>query len=335
MAKVTIEDISQATGLSRGTVSRALNNRPDISSATKQRVLEACIKLNYIPSYAARSLATGRTYAIAAVLSELTSPFALSVVRGLNSRAESERYMVNLVEVGFSPGTVRERLIQISPERVDGLVLISSVADIESTPLGEGKVVVSCWPVGAVQADVFTPDLVEVGRLAGRLLARAAGAVGVFLGGVAQDRHEQVRGGIAEAAARHGFAPLWVSLAPDTAREHFDRARDVLSRCSAAFVDSDLLAAKLSLYAARLGREVGKDLALISSGNTAIAQGLDPALTSIDWSGEEIGRRAMETILQRVSEQRFDSPQTTLIAPFLIERESSACLPASGAAPGF
>ena len=54
MRKVTIEDISRDTGLSRGTVSRALNDRPDISTRTKQRVLETCRKLNYVPSFAAR-----------------------------------------------------------------------------------------------------------------------------------------------------------------------------------------------------------------------------------------------------------------------------------------
>ncbi len=68
MARITIEDISRQTGLSRGTVSRALNDRPDISRQTKQRVLEACRKLNYLPSHAARSLATGRSFAVAVLV---------------------------------------------------------------------------------------------------------------------------------------------------------------------------------------------------------------------------------------------------------------------------
>ena len=76
MGKVTIEDISRSTGLSRGTVSRALNDRPDISAQTKQRVLEACLRLKYVPSHAARSLATGRRYAVAVLVDDLRTMFA-------------------------------------------------------------------------------------------------------------------------------------------------------------------------------------------------------------------------------------------------------------------
>ncbi|RMF85876.1 MAG: LacI family transcriptional regulator, partial [Planctomycetota bacterium] len=90
MGKVTIEDISRETGLSRGTVSRALNDRPDISAKTKRRVLEACRKLNYVPSYAARSLATGRRYAIAVIINSLTDPYDAEFARGVIAQGEAE-----------------------------------------------------------------------------------------------------------------------------------------------------------------------------------------------------------------------------------------------------
>jgi DNA-binding LacI/PurR family transcriptional regulator len=100
MHKVTIEDISRDTGLSRGTVSRALNDRPDISPKTKQIVLESCRKLNYVPSHAARSLATGRNYAVAALVDNLESPFSAGFLRGAIDHARQAHYVVHVVELG-------------------------------------------------------------------------------------------------------------------------------------------------------------------------------------------------------------------------------------------
>ena len=83
MPKVTIDDISRETGLSRGTISRALNDRSDISDATKQRVMAACAKLHYTPSFAARSLATGRNLALAAVMGPLLEWLAVFAVAAM------------------------------------------------------------------------------------------------------------------------------------------------------------------------------------------------------------------------------------------------------------
>ncbi len=69
---VTITDISKACGVSRATVSKALNGAPDISSATADRIREAAKKLGYLPNAAARALKMGRSYNIGVLFSDAT-----------------------------------------------------------------------------------------------------------------------------------------------------------------------------------------------------------------------------------------------------------------------
>ncbi|HMQ16019.1 MAG TPA: substrate-binding domain-containing protein, partial [Phycisphaerae bacterium] len=86
----------------------------------------------------------------------------------------------------------------------------------------------------------------------------------------------------------------------------------------------DVVAASLMFAAERRGRVVGRDLAVIGQGNEPFGRRLRPGLSSVDFCGEEVGQRAMEAFLQRLNENRRDAPQTVLVAPAFMERESSA-----------
>lgn len=81
--RVTIEDVARAAGVSRQTVSRAINNKDEISPATRERVLEAVRTLDYRPSRVARGLATRRTRTIGLVVPDITNPFFPEIARGV------------------------------------------------------------------------------------------------------------------------------------------------------------------------------------------------------------------------------------------------------------
>ena len=69
---VTITDISKACGVSRATVSKALNGAPDVSPETTKRIREAAASLGYLPNAAARALKMGRSYNIGVLFSDAT-----------------------------------------------------------------------------------------------------------------------------------------------------------------------------------------------------------------------------------------------------------------------
>lgn len=325
MAKVTIEDISQYTGLSRGTISRALNDRPDISQATKARVLEACKKLNYHPSPVARSLATGRHYALAVVLDDLTDRFTTAFLRGVINQAEKMGYNTTTIELTEEPETSRSRLHRLSAERVDGVLLGAAVhGDITGTLVEavNGRPVASVAPVPGLNCDVYSPDQAESGRLAA-LFARHGSTVYIHAAGTrgAEARLSGFRAGCA-AGGIDGDA-LVLRLENGSA---FDAAAERLRAARVLIGSDDATAIAAMLWCARRGRDAGRDVAIIGQGNDPLGARLSPSLTTIDFSAEEIGRRAAETVIQRLGQQRGDAPHQVDVAPQLVERESTACL---------
>jgi len=327
MRKVTIEDISRQTGLSRGTVSRALNNRPDISLQTKQRVLEACRQLKYVPSHAARALATGRRYAIAVAVDDLRSYFAASYLRGAAKRAADDGYAVLVFELGADPRAAVEGMCTMVAERVDGLLLgtvlpnplLSQVRSaLENRVLVTGDVAVAtAW-------DTFAPDHVEAGRLVARHLLRAnqTDVLYVYQPGTAEV--ESRLAGFREVCAEYGVNAEQATIAVETTQpDPLGPLRARLGSLRAVIGDTDVLAVNLMLLALECGRRPGRDIAVAGVGNDLIGAHVHPSLTTVDLCGEEIGRRAMEIAIQRITKARQDAPQHTLVAPVLIPRDSS------------
>lgn len=334
MQKVTIEDISRHTGLSRGTVSRALNDRPDISSTTKQRVLEACLKLNYTPSHAARSLATGRNFAVAVFVRDLQSSFVAAFLRGVLTRAEKDRYVVHVVELGELTDEVTLRLRALSAERIDAVLigqpLAASVATRLAAIIGD-RIVAVVSPIEGIRGDIFSPDYAESGRIAARFFLQR-GLRDLLYVHNADDADSD--GDMGGQARRSGFAQVCRENGLDESRlfaqiptadeQTIERSlRPRLESARAIVADDDFIAIEVMLLLERFGRAPGRDVALLGQGNEPFSGRLRPALSTIDFAGEEIGQRAMETILARVNNARQDAPQTALVTPSLIERDTT------------
>lgn len=323
MRKVTIEDISRKTGLSRGTVSRALNDRPDISPRTKQKVLECCQKLNYVPSHAARSLATGRNYVIAALVDDLHSALTGSFLRGVMSRAEQARYVVHVLEVGHE--LEADRLKALSVERIDGLLnavpLDASRARQLADTMGK-RILVSLWPLEGVTCDVFMPDHLEAGRVAARFLFGKGCADLLYVHRPSGSAGAQRLAGFEEICRERGVDPggATVVVADLSVLDSFGQR---LEQAEAVVASDDFLAVTVMLLCERFGRRPGKDVAVVGQGNELVGRAIYPSLTTVDFGGEEIGRRTMDTFLQRLEQKRMDAPQVTRAAPFLVHREST------------
>jgi DNA-binding LacI/PurR family transcriptional regulator len=121
----TISDVARRAGVGRGTVSRVLNERPNVDPETRERVRAAIRDLDYVPSSAARRLSLGRTHTIAVVVPYLTRPSVVERLRGIERalvQAELDMIVFN-VETPQRRDDVMRDLPR--PTRIDGLILVS------------------------------------------------------------------------------------------------------------------------------------------------------------------------------------------------------------------
>lgn len=332
MGRITIEDISRQTGLSRGTVSRAINDRPDISQRTKQRVLEACRKLHYAPSHAARTLATGRNLAVAVLVDDLRCAMAASFLRGALARAHQAGYAVHVAEARGEVQAQQDAVRAVVGERIDCALVAAPLAAAASAVLEEAlekRPVVACTRLEGLRGDVLLPDHAEAGRLAARHLLgdgrREVLYVHSALAG-ADDRLAGFRAVCRERGVSSTIVTLDLGSDGPITLNALARLEGPISQAVIIAACDDFLAANVLLMCLRQGRVPGRDVAVMGSGNERFGACIAPALTTVDWGGEELGRRAMDVALKRVGPGRMDAPQTQLIPPELVVRESTANL---------
>lgn len=166
---VTIGDIARFAGVGRGTVSRVLNQRPNVDPRTRARVLGVIAELDYSPSSTARRLSLGRTQTVAVIVPFMTRPAAVEKLRGIEFSLVRSGY--DMIVFNVETAERRDYVFQDLPRRsrVDGIVVMSlspSGAEYE-------RLLRSALPTVLVDAThVRLPRVVIDDITGGRLAAR-------------------------------------------------------------------------------------------------------------------------------------------------------------------
>src|SRR6185436_5075389 len=159
---VTLEDIARALNVSKMTVSRAINNHPEISRQTRERILATAQKMKYRPNQFARALTTNRSYLIGIVVPDLMHSYFAEICRGVELQARPAGYQ-NLICSTDEESRKEMDEIEALLSRTDGLIVASALADSEVRFYRQ--LLIDRLLNGLKCSSVITDD-VEVGRLA-------------------------------------------------------------------------------------------------------------------------------------------------------------------------
>ena len=304
---VTTHDVAHLAGVSQATVSLVLggNPRARVSAATRERVWEAAGELGYRPNILARGLARRRSYAIGVVVPDLSNPFFLDIVTGVQRVASEAGYVV-------LPGDVREgsplrHLEALRARQVDGVVLDGFGAQtLPPDALSGVKVVLvdepsDRWPGVASDAE-------GAGRLAAEHLL-SLGHARLAFAGPASDVHGfrmRERGfftalraaGVGLPSARLRRVPPSVAGGQAAVKALLALAPD--ERPTALFCGSDLVAAGALKAALTAGIEVPGGLSIVGCDDIELARVLTPELTTVRVPARELGARAARLLLRQL-----------------------------------
>ena len=122
--KVTIQDIADAVGYSKTTVSRYINGQTNMMSAeTANRIKNVIELLDYHPSELARSLKTKKTYTVGVIVSDIASPFSSAVVAGTGEILEKNGYVPLFINCHEDPEKEKIAISTLVSKGVDGLIV--------------------------------------------------------------------------------------------------------------------------------------------------------------------------------------------------------------------
>jgi LacI family transcriptional regulator len=122
--KLTISDIARKAGVSKTTVSRVLNHRPDVDEETRKKILKIIEEFNYSPSYSAKSLSTGKRNLIGLIVPSLSSFFSLEIIRGVAEGISDTQYELVLYTTGLSKYNEQIYMRAIRNDLVDGIIVV-------------------------------------------------------------------------------------------------------------------------------------------------------------------------------------------------------------------
>lgn len=335
----TSTEVARRAGVSRSTVSFVLNDVTDISisPATRERVLDAARDLGYVPSAAARTLASGVSRTIGLVIGHAehirVDAFIPQALYSLNEicREQGYRVLVEAVEDVSDPEAYRELVLA---KQIDGLVVLNPRSDDNRLPefISEGFPVAVIGRVDHPNARWVDIDNVGAAReatdhLAGQGRRRIAHiAYGPAL-------YESVRArvsGYRNALAEHGldFDPDMLEYANFSADSGLEAMRRILDRAQpdALFCGNDMVAFGALRALADAGLNVPGDVAVVGFDDVPIAAFANPALSTIRMPAAEMGRWAGRLLLDKIQGLEPAKPHICLEAE-LVVRESSCPKP--------
>jgi LacI family transcriptional regulator len=331
--RATIVDVAREAGVSTMTVSRVINDRDDVSTTTRQRVLDAVERLGYRPSGIARGLATRHTGTLGLVVPDIANPFFAEVARGVEQVAYARGYNVFLCNTDEDPFRELDVLGSLEEKRVDGIVLCSSRLTGEDLQMVVGAypavVLVNrraSWPGQQVSA-VLVDDVMGGHLAVAHLLDRGHRMIG-FLSGPAGSHsgQERLAGYVAEMASV-GLAPEqgWVEPGAPTAEQGCAAALRLLRshpELTALICYNDLVAVGVLRACRELGRRVPGDLALVGFDDIPAAALVTPALTTCRIPRHELGAKAMGLLLDQICGETVPGGEVVL-EPELVVRASA------------
>ena len=339
MAKVvTIKDVAKAAGVSSMTVSRVLNDRPDVSPTTRKRVQGVIEQLGYAPSEIARSLSHGRSNTLGVVSSGLEFYGPSRTLVGIEKQADELGYsiMVRLLHNPLeSPG--KRALNELVANQVAGIIwAVAEIGDrrewlYEHLYNGATPVVfLSMKP--RPNASLIAVDNRQGARLATRhLVEQGYQKIGIIAGPKAWWEARERESGwqeILQQAGRNELEHLKES-GDWTAASGYEATMKLLDRVpdlDALFVSNDSMALGALQAAVSSGRSVPQELAVVGFDDIPESAYFSPPITTVRQDLLELGCQAVSLLNQHLQAQRKEEtlpPQVAMIEPQLIVRQSS------------
>lgn len=334
MAMTSIREVAARAAVSVGTVSNVLNRPAAVSPATLAKVRAAITELGFVRNESARQLRAGRSRTVGLVVLDVANPFFTDLARGAERVLDELGSVVIMCNSGQDPAREARHLDMLEQQRVLG-VLITPVDETrpqlaDLVARGTPVVLVDRGATDAQRCSVAVDDVLG-GRLAGEHLVERGHVRTAFVGGPSTIRQvaERLEGFTGVVLARTGTAPEVVeteSLSVPAGRRAAEQlaALPVERRPTAVFCANDLLAMGVLQHVTSRGLRVPDDLAIVGYDDIDYAAAAAVPLSSVGQPREELGRTAVQLLLDEADDPTGHRHRHVVFAPELVVRESSS-----------
>lgn len=337
-SQITIYDIANASGVSPGTVSRAMNNIGYVKEETRQKIEEAAKKLKYTPNRAARTLKTKKTGLILLAIPDTDNPFFVDMIKAVQDIVKHNGYSLVLYYTESKIEDELKALRMLHEHFADGMILINlsftqkHLKEIETIDCPLVLSNISSMDIGGREEDRFDYIGVDSGKgiyLATKhLIMQGHNDIAYIAGDNSFEVFKERYGGYRKALIESGikikeelvFWKNYSELCGYEAVKHFLSLKvKPTAICSA----NDMMAVGAISALDEGNIKIPDEISIIGMDNIHLASKLKPKLSSVSLSQSEIGRTAVELIFDRLSGKEKGISKRVIFEPRIIVRESS------------
>jgi LacI family transcriptional regulator len=328
--RVTISDVSTALGLTKGTVSRALNGYPYISDSTRNRVMRAAEKMGYQPLSHAQAIRTGRTRSLGLVLQfsdhDAHRPFLAGFLAGISAAASVANWTLTVATANSEQSTLDTLRRLLHEQKADGFILPRTKIDDPRIHLlrdaGAPFVLFGRTgdPTDCAWFDILGEDAMQ--DAVGRLAALGHRRIGFVNGGkIYNYSHLRLQGylrGLTEAGLDADPALIATDAVSTESGARAARGMLRLAEPPTAFVcATDMAALGLYRVAADLDLTIGRDLSVISYDGIPEGAYAVPPLTTFAVDTRLAGERLASLLIRRIRGEQVATLRETAEATLL------------------
>lgn len=329
--KSRLEDVAKLAGVSTATVSRALTSPSLVREDTLARVRDAIDALGYVPDASARTLASGRSHTIAAVVPTLDNAIFSHAIQGMQEVLAAAGYQLLLGSHNYDSNTETDVVRALSERAVDAMVLVGADHAPETLSIlkqSQTRTIVTWALSNALPCIGF--DNFEIGALAARYLFDLGHRHFGMISGIA--RHND-RARLRTEGFVTALRALRAELPPQAACEQpysfaggraglQDILRNSPTRPTAVFCGNDVLALGCLFEATALGISVPSQMSIVGCDDLPISAEIAPGLTTVGLQSSLLGKKTAIALLRWL--QDGVEPGRTEMPISLIERGTTA-----------
>ncbi len=333
--EVTIYDLASKLNISVATVSRALKNDTVVSKATKKKIADLAEEMGYRSNHFARNLRQQKTHTIGIIVHELNSTFITSVLAGIEKVATESGYDLMITHSAESMVKEAANANNLFHKRVDGIIasLSFDTTNLDHfKPFADKGIPIMFFDrveeggdSTVVIIDNYKSGYIATKHLADQGCKRIAHITSSLNRNVYAQRYKGYKDALRDN--KLAFNERLVLVKNLTEASAIESAHEVLKMKpmpDGIFFTSDFVAAVFMRTLKQHGINIPGDIAIVGFNNDAIGKLVEPALTTIDYPGKEVGEIAARNLVNHLNGiSNIQQTNTIIVRSDLIIRESS------------
>ncbi len=304
----TIKDVARRAGVSTSTVSRALSGKIPVDQATKERVLQAVMDLNYHPNALAKGLKEGKTGTLGLVIPNIRNPIFPAVARGVEDAARRQGYTVVLCNTDEDVAREREYVDKLRKMWVDGILFATTGKDshhIQALKESGFPVVLLIRHLEEDMDTVIIDNEHAAYEAVSYLVKTGHKRIAMIYGDPEMPLYRRRYDGYIRALKDAGLPALEELIVVDSTEK--SNGYEAMSRLlhgqelpDAVFAMSDPKAMGVIRAIKDRGYRVPEDISVIGFDDLEISEILEPPLSTVSQPLYEMGVAAADRLIQRI-----------------------------------